>query len=128
MPFIGYARLGEIVNKSEDQVREDKENGIIDLDDFDSLVKYVAEYWGWGPLAKATAEVNSLRERLSEMEDQIVALRKGAPRVEPPKQLGAEDLPHDTVRWKVEDRSEKSKHTDDPYLRRTLERKKGNIT
>lgn len=49
MPFIGYAQLGEIVGKTEDQVREDKGAKRFDLDNFESLVKYAAMEWGWTP-------------------------------------------------------------------------------
>lgn len=128
MPFIGYARLGEIVGKTEDQVREDKDSGVIDLDDFDSLVKYVAEYWNWGPKDAQNDRVLELEAQISKLKDQLRAVRAGPVTDEPLEQLGPEDLEHPTVRWKVEDRASKAKHTEDPYLRRTLERKKGNIT
>ena len=118
MPFIGYARLGEIVEKTEAEVREDKDAGVIDLDDFESLVKYVAAYWGWGPVAGLQEEVKELKAEFEALTGKPVAAK-----AEPAKQLGPEDLPFQTVRWKVEDRAET--HTNDPYLDRVKKRRKG---
>lgn len=55
MPFIGYAQLGEIVGKTEEQVREDKKTKSFDLDNFESLIKYAATELGWTPPGQAPA-------------------------------------------------------------------------
>lgn len=120
MPFIGYKRLSEIVEKTEEEVRADKDAGAIDLDDFESLVRYVARYWGWGPVSELKAQFRELKTEY----EKLAARKPASTRREEPKQLGAKDLKHDTVRWKVEDRSEA---TNDPYLERVRARKQGKL-
>lgn len=112
MPFIGYKRLGEIVGKTEDEIRIEKEAGTIDLDDFEGLVRYVASYWGWGPLSELQSQVRTLRE---DYEKLIARKPASAHKEEVPEQLDEGDLPHETTRWKVEDRDGPSP---DPYLDR----------
>lgn len=119
MPFIGYARLGEIVNKTEDQVREDKESGLIDLDDFESLVRYVADFWGMVDPSDLLEKIHYLNKEIEALRAQV-ANKKTAPKEEPFRQLDAKDLPGPTVRYKVVDTT---KPSSDPYLDRTKARK-----
>jgi hypothetical protein len=126
MPFIGYARLGELVRKTEEEVRADKDQGVIDLDDFESLVRYVAGFWGWGPLGPLKEEVRSMSAELKAiLEEQVAAKNAALPEYLRPadKQIGVKDMRFNTVKWKVEDRTET--HTDDPYLDRVKKRRNG---
>lgn len=126
MPFIGYARLGELVRKTEEEVRADKDQGIIDLDDFESLVKYVAGFWGWGPLGPLAEEVRIIKGELKAvLEEKEEARVSALPEYLRPEdeQIGVEDMQFSTVKWKVEDRTET--HTDDPYLDRIKKRRNG---
>jgi hypothetical protein len=124
MPFIGYARLGELVRKTEEEVRADKDQGIIDLEDFESLVKYVAGFWGWGQLGPLQAEVLAMKAQLKGiLEEQLEAKNAALPEYLRPEdsQIGVEDMKFSTVKWKVEDRVET--RTDDPYLDRVKKRR-----
>ena len=129
MPFIGYARLGELVRKTEEQVRADKDAGIIDLDDFESLVKYVAGFWGWGQLGPLQAEVLAMKAQLKGiLAEQTETKNAALPEYLRPEdsQIGVADMPQfSTVKWKVEDRDETN--TEDPYLDRVKKRRNGKI-
>ncbi len=49
MPFLGYAQLAELIGKSEQEVRADRQERLFDLDNFESIVRYSARQWGWTP-------------------------------------------------------------------------------
>ena len=113
--------MADMVNKTEEEVRADKDAGVIDLDDFESLVRYVASFWGWGPITELKAQVAELKKDYAQL---LTSKPAHVEKPKEPEQLGAEDLKHPTVRWKVEDRQEK---TNDPYLERVRQQKQGKL-
>lgn len=84
MPFIGYKNLAEIASSrlpegrapiTEADVRDAKEAGQVNLDDFATLVEYVAGIWGWLPPGLGLDNLASLREGLKEAEEQAEAVQ-----------------------------------------------------
>lgn len=51
--MISYAMLAQATGKTEEQVREDKKNQLVDLDSLTSVVEYVATATGWVSPAQA---------------------------------------------------------------------------
>jgi hypothetical protein len=64
MPFIGYAQLAELVGKTEEEVRQDRSEHQLDLDNFESLVKYVATAWGWAPSGAVPRQVSKVTDNV----------------------------------------------------------------
>lgn len=97
MPLmIGYQLVASAVNKTEEQVREDKKNGLVDIDSLDSLVDYIARARGWVPAAEIDAAVAT----------KVAAI--------PEKQYAGTATVKDNV-----------KPTDDPYLARVMRTRDG---
>lgn len=110
MPLmIGYQLIATAVSKTEDQVRDDKKNGLVDIDSLDSVVDYIARGRGWVPIAEIDVAVAA----------KTAALAAAAPAapvapVAQPKQYAGTSTVKDNV-----------KPTDDPYLARVQRARDG---
>jgi hypothetical protein len=63
MPImLSYQLLATATNKTEEQVREDKKNQLVDLDSLNSVVEYVARSWGWTSPEQAVVAATSKPE------------------------------------------------------------------
>jgi len=51
--MISYAVIAQAVGKTEDEVRQDRKDQLVDLDSLNSVVEYVARAKGWIPPEQA---------------------------------------------------------------------------
>lgn len=104
MPLmIGYQLIATAVSKTEDQVREDKKNGLLDIESLDSVVDYIARSRGWVPIAEIDVAVAA----------KSAALAAAAPPPPAEKVYAGTKTVRDNV-----------KPSDDPYLDR-IRRERG---
>lgn len=141
MPILGYKKLAEIVSSEipegcpavdEDGLRLAKDAGQFDLDDFASIVKYVAGMWGWLPPALGLDNMALLREEvgkkdktIARLEDEVARLNLVNKQLDEalyrpiaivPEEAQKIAAPSDSRdKWSVQDNY---KPSEDPYLDR----------
>lgn len=56
MPIvIGYQQIATATNKTDEQVREDRKQGLLDLESVESIIDYIARARGWVPASEIEA-------------------------------------------------------------------------